>query len=413
MKNIIEVEGNIVGALLLNNSLIPAVWAIAKPSDFLDTLLRQMYDTIMFLYESHEYVDAVTLLHELIKDGQKRDHIENIIINCMDDCPSPAGADQYATMVRDASIRRGLVSGAEAIKAAVDGGIPTSEVLGICEGLSQSATRTLKRVFHVSEIEDDGQGDKGVHTGYKSLDMTISTHGWPCGQYSIVSAGTKGGKSTFLLGSAVEVARRGVGVCYATFADLNKVQIRRRWMRQLCTYSRRPSDNRNGGQEAYDKADELLKSLPITIYDASNDDRNFEVEVFAAWLKGCHVSKGIQVVFMDYAQEMTSIVPGTASDRILQGEVCSSVCRRLAAATGLPLVIGSQVTVNPVTGPMTKGNRCWEERASWVLRIEDGELPGLRTVKVQYSRFGDQGIELPFRFDRETLSLRECALNAG
>jgi len=254
-------------------------------------------------------------------------------------------------------------------------------------------------LLHISEV-DDSVSDQGVTTGFRGLDAKISTVGYPSGQLTTVSAYHKGGKSSFMLGSALAQAdSAGLCVLYATFADLNARNIRRRLKRALCGFARPPGNF--DALQAYDRAVNELDLSGFWLFDATAFDAKPSVEVFCEWVRSS--PKRFDCVFVDYAQELVTDAKGCYGQNDEQTK-CASALGWLAAKEYIPVVVGSQLTPGKDGGAtITKGSRSWEEKSGWVLRIPDDKS----SVEIPYSRFGPQKVSIGMRWNEEKLMFEE------
>ena len=64
---VVEVEKEIIGAMLLDNEAIPKVFEILKADSFFDPKHKVIFHSIQSLYEANEPLDTVTLYEELKK----------------------------------------------------------------------------------------------------------------------------------------------------------------------------------------------------------------------------------------------------------------------------------------------------------------------------------------------------------
>lgn len=255
----------------------------------------------------------------------------------------------------------------------------------LLEAASEIVGARKPPVIRIGDVDHTGD-DMGVPSGFPVLDGMTSTGGFACGQSNVVSAYHKGGKTSFMLSSALLQLKAGYRVLWATFADLNQKQIKRRILKNLCGWSKPPTSLELLAN--YDESLAWLNGCGLDVYDATAVDSGFDVDTFATWLKAHHEQAGYDCVFMDYAQKLRS--SEARSNKFSEGDYCSEVVARLAAQTDLPIVIGSQVTPGGKDGETkTKNSRAWEEDAGLVLRLQkDGDYV---KIEVPYSRFGPSG----------------------
>lgn len=280
-------------------------------------------------------------------------------------------------------------------------GVVTSLLL---KEAAQFSAAVRAPVFSIGEIEDEDD-DAGVTTGFRTLDAMNSTGGYPVGQVTDICAEHKGGKSAFMICSALRQAKANYRVLYATFSDLNSKQIRRRMLKVLCGWSKPPQDELK--RSAYDDTVRYLKGLSIEFYDAAALETGFDVDTFVGWLRAEHASRGYDCVFVDYAQKLTSS-SRKVTNSYEELNYCSHAITRAAAITELPIVLGSQMTEGrDGEKAKTKGSRTLEEDAGWVLRLKrDNELKQM-AISAPFSRFGPPGLTAKLIWEPERMSVTE------
>lgn len=259
----------------------------------------------------------------------------------------------------------------------------------------------LARSGSIGEFVTHGR-PKGVPSGFAFIDGNTTTGGFPNGQMSVVSAYTGGGKSSFMLQAAYNMAKSGNRPCYVTFADLTGENIFDRLVKNLSGWygGDEPSDQMLA--EQWHAARSEVRSLSIHVHDVSDLRHGRDIEAFSEWLTTR--KDEFDIVLCDYGQEIRS--NGGRSD-YEHAELVSAELRWLASRTLLPIVVGSQTTPGKEGAlEITKGSRVWEERAGLLLRLkvldDDARLKvpdpeyrgvkGLATAKIAKNRFGKSGL---------------------
>ena len=245
----------------------------------------------------------------------------------------------------------------------------------------------------------------GVPTGFAIIDSHTRCKGLPDGQTTVVVADTNGGKTAFLIQLAYQIAREGLPVCLATFADLPGEDLYERLMQLITGWQYEPSSPvEKAGWEA---AHSEIAGLPIYVYDVSDLDTGFDVRKFCDWF----LAEGgrFAVAMVDYAQELV-YDEDAASSEYDDARQVSKKLRWLAARAKVPIVIASQMTEgNKKTGAkaITKGSRWWTHRAALVLNlnrltveeamgVEDPELRGIQNLAelhLEKNRYGKRNLK--------------------
>jgi len=393
-----ELEMSLLGACMLSKVAYAPCASRLTLESFMMPCHKPIWQAIDHL---KEHADLVTVIQWLKNHDQLEiAGGEDYIIQLAETCPSPGAAEHYATEVAAYAERRRLYTEATLLQRQCADMSVNDDAIEDTTNRIAARSYSGNFVYNFGEIvpQDD---DIGVPTPWHGLNDCISTRGFPKSQTTIIRAYHKGGKSAALCQSFSHVMERGLRGVYATFADLNKDQIKRRIMRQLCGWGRQPDNPID--REEYDKWWHRTQLWDALVYDAALNEDGSNIEAFVAWVKAEHVKKKIQFICVDYAQELgSSQIRG--HDEYAQAALCSRALNQLARQLQIPILIGSQITKGKDGGTtITKGSRVWEERAGWVLTI--GEEKDY--IESTYSRFGGDKTEVPVTFDPTFLTFVE------
>ena len=125
-----EAEEGVVGAMLLDNEVIPVVRALATGRDFYDERLATLYREILLLADTGSGVDSITLEEHLRARGQlAKAGGFDAIIGAMKSVPHPANARYYAQIVREKAQARAILEAIAEVERKVYLGNATSEDL--------------------------------------------------------------------------------------------------------------------------------------------------------------------------------------------------------------------------------------------------------------------------------------------
>lgn len=417
-----ETEAALLGAIILSRDSLNAARSykfLLHEDAFIETEHKYIASVICALAEKGMAPDLVTIKHELSdrigaqgKTWLELSGGEDTLISVAEAVPSASNIDHYASIIKARWQRRRILqSSHELAEFAKNPDVSISEVIAKAQEVSAASASLMPRsVFaHISEIEVADSKDIGIPTGISGLDSQIGMNGYPAGQLSVVRAYHKGGKSTFLIQSALHAASSGYKVLYATFADLHRKHIKRRLMRML-TGSMYPPET-DGLFGDWHKMQDELHAMQLDIYDVAETDDGGTVEEFVAWATSRSKTHGAwDAIFVDYAQELTSgsrRISGKMEDQM----ECARILNRFASQTKAAVVVGSQITTDLMGGKRTKWGRDWEEKAGWVLTISPPGESGLQSVEISYSRFGYQhpkSVDVPVRFNSQLLTLDEA-----
>ncbi|HSX39176.1 MAG TPA: DnaB-like helicase N-terminal domain-containing protein, partial [Candidatus Saccharimonadales bacterium] len=112
----LEAEKSVIGALLLDKDAIVKVVEYLRPKHFYKTAHTFIYDAILNLYEKREPADLITVPAEL----KRQNRLEEVggvtyLSELATAIPTSANIEYYAQMIRDDSLKRGVLSAAAEI----------------------------------------------------------------------------------------------------------------------------------------------------------------------------------------------------------------------------------------------------------------------------------------------------------
>ena len=407
----VEIEMALLGSFMLDPNAFRLTRGIVNENSFYRPSHKDIYRAIAHL-EAKGQTTERSMVQQWLEDkgfltdlgGQEYlEQVEQYV-------PSPASAVHYANSVAEKAELRAYSSACRNVVAEISKGEDIDKIRSLVLNLPQSFKRS-SAFIDLADIDHTG-ADVGITTGISGIDRAISTRGYPDGQTSIVSAYHKAGKSTFMIQSFVHMAELGHRVLYATFADLNAKRLKRRMIRALCGWSKRPDDFQANQAEitAYDNALAAVERIwEGSIFDASKSQSD-TIEGFLSQLEAMHLDRPYNCVFIDYAQKLTSDNPRAKNGGTAEGDWCSHVVSKAAEKLGVAIVVGSQITEGGKDNrTITKGSRKWEEDAGLVLRIKrEGEDKA--EITLEFSRFGGMGTEIACNWDSKTLTFTEATV---
>ncbi len=223
----LEAEKSVIGALLLDKDAIVKVVEYLRPKHFYKTAHTFIYDAILNLYEKREPADLITVPAEL----KRQNRLEEVggvtyLSELATAIPTSANIEYYAQMIRDDSLKRGVLSAAAEIGELVHREPNIDNILDTSEQLLFSIYRdrlhqdfvhvkdTLEVTFErLDELSKTRGSLRGVPTGFKTLDRMLS--GLQKENLVILAARPSMGKSSFAINIAQYAAthhKTGVAV---------------------------------------------------------------------------------------------------------------------------------------------------------------------------------------------------------
>lgn len=205
----IEAEKSVLGALLIDKDAIVRIVDILKPRHFYKEAHEKIYQAILDLFENREPTDLVTLPSHL----RKSNDLEKIggvsyLTELVNFVPTAANVESYAKIIKEAAIKRFLLTASAEIGNIVFSEDDIGDILDRSEQLLYSVSQdsvnkdfihvkdilevTFERLDELSKNKDEL---RGVPTGYKTLDKMLM--GLQKENLIILAARPSMGKSSF------------------------------------------------------------------------------------------------------------------------------------------------------------------------------------------------------------------------
>lgn len=218
-----DAERAVLGALLLNDEYVTTISEIIVPDDFYNTSHKIIYQSIIDLSQKHKRIDIVTLQDELAKKDLL-DAAGGIVylVSLQEDIPSVGLIVQHATIIKEKSVLRQLISSAATIitncytqdQSSIDAVLDDAEktIFNIANKRSSNSFVQLdiwlKKTFqHLSDIKTHIKGITGVPSGFQNLDQMTS--GFQNSDFIVLAARPSMGKTALALSIGLSAARNG------------------------------------------------------------------------------------------------------------------------------------------------------------------------------------------------------------
>jgi replicative DNA helicase len=350
---VVEVEKEILGAMLLDNDAIPKVFEILKADSFFDPKHKIIFNAIQSLYEANEPLDTVTLYEELKKQGK----VENAggvtyVSKLAQDVSSAANVDYHARIVLEKWILRKLITTSlDVASSAFDAKEDVFDLLDEAEqkmfSISQEGTkesftsldRAVKDALELIEaIHAGGLGTTSVKTGYFQLDDMLG--GYQKSDLIIVAARPSMGKTAFAL-SFMRNAAIESNVPVAFFSlEMATTQLAMRLISaeaRMDAHSLRTGNFRASDGAKISRTVHKLGSAPIYI----DDTPGLSVLELRAKARRLSKEKNIGLIVIDYLQLMTA--GGKVESREREISIISRSLKALAKDLNVPVIALSQL----------------------------------------------------------------------
>jgi len=205
-----EAEKSLLGAVLLDGDTLIEVMTLVRPEDFYVTAHQKIYKACEELYGDGKRVDSTLILEQLRRtEDLEKVGGEAYLAHLAALVPSSAGAGDYARIVSDKAVLRGLIHTCTEIQtSAYSGTVPGDELLdwaegqvfGLSRGAADQETHGIATVLteafeEINSLMAGGGVGSGIATGYFELDERTS--GLGRGDLVIVAGRPSMGKTTF------------------------------------------------------------------------------------------------------------------------------------------------------------------------------------------------------------------------
>ncbi len=357
-----EAEQAVLGGIFLRSDALYTLVDIINEDDFYAPAHRTLFAAIMELHRQNKAIDLLTV-GQYLKDKSQLEHVGGAVYlgELANSVISAANAEHYATIVRDKSLQRSLITSCSQIiskcydqSLEVDALLDESEqaVFSISERTAGQAfvdSKTLVgRVFEELEKRIDSKNlVTGVTTGFYSVDRM--TAGMQPSDLVIVAARPSMGKTAFTLNLATNAALQG-GVPVVFYSlEMGMEQL---MSRMLAAVGGVELSKMRTGRGITDEdwqrlhwAADVLGNAPIYI----DDTPSLSTLDLRARTRRLKASKNIGLVVVDYLQLMRS--SRKTDSRELEISDISRNLKALAKELSIPVIALSQL------------NRKVEERA--------------------------------------------------
>jgi replicative DNA helicase len=357
--------------------MLPEVVGWLSPKDFYETRNAAVFGAMLALHEDRARPDAVTVFARL-----GNEEMGAYLAGLVADVPSPAGFMDYAALVKDRSVARGVLSAAMRISAAAYEAVHGSEALDEARRLLDEVEDGADAAFSGMPELADRALDACEHplrgtvgSGLSSVDSVAGL--FRPGQSIVVGARPGAGKTALATHLAVCAAKRGTRAVIASY-EMSSADL---WVRMTCAEAGLPMQEVLRGRLLPELRESrvLLDGLPLTVAHAP---RMTLPRLFA----GCRRARA-GVVVIDYLQ----LVPmPRAETRERQVAEASRQCKLAAQELGIPVVVCVQLNRGvehrgPESRPRLSDIResgALEQDADVVLLLDREELrQGARDVR--------------------------------
>ena len=345
----------VIGSILIDEKASLNVIDTLKPEHFYFDNLKDSYKAILELSSEGKHIDFISVLKKLTAKGNYDEaQTKRLLLDCAELVPSISQIKNYAQTVIDSSKARKLQQ--IGMKLTFDGAHAENanevadEVMGeLYDLLSEQCKKQLQSIDSIGcqVLESYRNTDKDLenrsYTGFPRLDEILK--GMSAGNFIILAARPKVGKTAFALAIAANVAMSGKTVAFYSM-EMENSEIYERLLSSMAKIpmntlidrcfqdKKRPQSIRDEELSKIEKVTINLKILPLKI----NDKPNISVNEIRTQ---CRMIKNLGLIVVDYLQLMKSTKKH--DNRNQEVGAISRELKILSAELGVPILCLSQL----------------------------------------------------------------------
>jgi len=347
----LEAEQAILGSILINNDALNQVVDILSGGDFYREVHAYIFEGMLTLYNRDDPVDLITL-SQVLKERDALDKVggTDYLASLAEATSTSAGIMYHAEIVKDLSIRRGLINQCSHIaEVCFQPTNDTEEILDLAEqSIFEIAERNIDQNFYplnevvkksfkkIETIRDDKI--TGISTGFTDLDDLTS--GLQPSDLIIIAGRPSMGKTALALNIAYNAAlEEKIGVAVFSL-EMSMLQLGIRLLgadAMIDAWKLRKGALQDDDYLRLTDSANRLSELPLYIDDSSGLSA-LEIKAKARRLKKKH---DISLLIIDYLQLMQS--KKSAESRQLEISDISRSLKALAKDLDIPIVAISQL----------------------------------------------------------------------
>ena len=331
-----EAEKSVLGAALIDTETFYGISEILKPDDFYSESHKEIFRSMMDLYQRSEPIDVVTVSESL----KRRNSLEAVggrayIAFLSTVVPTTANAVQYARIVSEKAMLRRLITAAGSIvEKSYEEKLEADKVVDFAEATIFDVAKTkqtteysdLKDVLStnletIKEARERGGALPGIPTHFQDLDKRMN--GLHKSDLIIIAARPSMGKTAFALNIAQNVAMKEDKRVVIFSLEMPKEALGNR----LISMDSRVDSRK---LEIGDLSDEELSDVLESIDRMSGKDVIIDAQ------------RKIDLIVVDYLQIMSADVPGESRQQEVSN--ISRYLKQLAREMECPVIVLSQLS---------------------------------------------------------------------
>ncbi len=353
----LEAEQSVLGAMIIDKAAINTAIEILKPEDFYREANREIFETIIELFNKNEPVDLITLSEEL----KNRGTLENVggltyLANLSSGVSTTANTKYYCEIVEEKSILRRLIKTCDDIMGKsyesseeVSSIIEQAEkgIFDITQGRDREGFIPIKDALlesfsKMEEMAAKGGGITGLTSGFIDLDNKLS--GLQKSDLVLLAARPSMGKTALGLNIALNSALKEDARVAVFSLEMSKEQLVQRMLSSFAHVELQNIINGNLTEEEWMKVIQAMG--PLSQIDIFIDDTaGISLTEMKAKSRRLKIEKGLDLIVIDYLQLMES--QSRQENRQQEISSISRGLKALAKEMDCPVIALSQLSRAP------------------------------------------------------------------
>lgn len=349
-----EAEQSVLGSILIDKDAIITVSPILRADHFYDNKHEKVYEAILSLYEEREPIDLVTVAEKLKKaKALRKIGGKTYLTTLLERVPTAAHAENYAKIIRDAAVKRQLITEAsKLVEMTFDEGAETGIVLDKAEQIIFSISQKhLTRNFipikdalaesfdRLDDLQKSASGLRGVPSGFIDLDNTLA--GMQASNLLILAGRPGLGKTALALNIAQNASvKEKIPIGFFSLEMSKEELVDRLLVSQAEIDSWRLKTGKLGNEDFSRLSDAMgvLAEAPLFI----DDSPGISVMEMRTKARRLQVEQGVKLLIVDYLQLAAS--SRRWDSRVQEVTDISQALKNLARELRIPVLALSQLS---------------------------------------------------------------------
>lgn len=352
----VDIEEQVLGAMLLEREAISKVLEVLDPETFHSERNRRIFEAIVVLFERNEPADSITVGEELRRQG-RLDSIggEAYLVELTMKVTSGANVEYHARIILEKALLRKLISETNAIAGRAYQ--QTEDAFDMLDQAEQAIFKisewrlkksfvSMKDAVHdtmemLDKIHNKHDGVTGVPTGFPKIDSL--TGGWQASDLIIVAGRPSSGKTAFALSLAANAATHRARPTAVGIFSL-EMSTRQLILRLMCAQGRLDAHALRTGRfpdaewrRVAMAAGEIAKAKIFI-----DDTPGLSILELRAKARRLRAEHDAGLIIVDYLQLMQG--PKSAENREKEISAISRSLKGLAKELDLPVIALSQLS---------------------------------------------------------------------